>query len=218
MTLSDLIKLHGKHGEAAVAVPPVQIAQQMVEWTDPERAIVREGVEPDESGHLVFAQSIVDRIYVLNPTKRKDERKILTSLLSKLSLPAEIDTLQLRTLLRRIAHCQTPDHALADAASRNALVRFAGSLQKRYKDQLAILDDDERQQVHDDHDEQEELAELVRKAQLESDGSESEAEAVPAKRRRKPSKPVGCVGDVRRADLTRQAQAAEVRGGGRDHV
>ena len=193
MTLSDLIKLHAKYGEDAVAVPPVQIAQQMVEWTDPTRAIVREGVEADEGGHLVFAQSIVDRIYVLDPIKRKDERKILTSLLAKLSLPDAVDTLQLRTLLRRIGHCQTPDHALADAASRNSLIRFAASIQKRYKDQLAILDDDERQQVHDDHDEQEELAELVRQAQLDSDGSESEPEAVPAKRRRKPSKPVGSV-------------------------
>lgn len=123
---------------AAEMLPLPQMAILLLDWTDPAKIVEREGLSVDYQIQVDIACDIIkSAIHITD----RETKKVFLSLLSKLHMPDEIETVKLYSLtllVRAIIEKRPP----ADAASRNALTKFSASLTKKYPEQMEGFSED----------------------------------------------------------------------------
>ncbi|KZO96900.1 putative mitotic chromosome condensation-related protein [Calocera viscosa TUFC12733] len=132
-----LTQVHQDLEEDQEMITPSQIGMQLVDWTDPEKVVEINGMKADDSIHVDVAIELLK--YLLKVTG-KDERKTICQLLGKLHLPEHADDDKIKSIGLLIWGIKTR-RPVKDTTSRNALVRFQASLNKRYSEQLAGMDE-----------------------------------------------------------------------------
>ncbi|EIW69906.1 hypothetical protein TREMEDRAFT_30304 [Tremella mesenterica DSM 1558] len=127
--LSQLHKEMEDEGETDM-LPPQQVGMMMVDWLDPQKAVERDGVKPDQAVHADLALVVLRSILVEN-------RKTLVSLLNKLYLPEpeEIDLMKIKSLMTLVIAVREK-RPFSELASKNALNRFEITLNKKYPTEL----------------------------------------------------------------------------------
>ncbi|KAH8914244.1 hypothetical protein BT69DRAFT_1233008 [Atractiella rhizophila] len=122
-------------------IPPPQIAAQMVDWTDPRRAVTLENLDQptDELVHYDLCLDIIKQIY---KESKKEQRKLFCQLLSRLWLPDQLDEWKAKGMAIWISDLKDR-RPLADAVSKNAINKFEKNLKDKYPKELAGLDDDD---------------------------------------------------------------------------
>ncbi|WFD26291.1 chromosome condensation complex Condensin, subunit G [Malassezia nana] len=104
-------------------ISPTQLAQQLAEWTHPDRCVL---TDPDMYVHVDIAEDAMK--HALQSPSR-DQRKALAHMLGKLAWPATLDAARAtRLFLLGRAWQQRAD----DATTRHALERYEQALLKRY--------------------------------------------------------------------------------------
>ncbi|KAK4702820.1 condensin complex subunit 3, partial [Phenoliferia sp. Uapishka_3] len=126
-------------------VTPLQIGLQLVDWTDPQKAVQSDHVKPDESIQFDLACEMTRLLYV---EEKKDDRKLLCQLLPKLYIPEEIDEIKVKCLLVLINSLKL-NRPLADAVSKNALIRFENGILKTFGDRVEALTEEELSTVEE---------------------------------------------------------------------
>ncbi|WRT70673.1 uncharacterized protein IL334_007671 [Kwoniella shivajii] len=123
-------------------MPPLaQMGLMMVDWLDPQKTVEREGATIDTTVHLDLAEAMLKSI--LSETS-KEVRKASVTFLSKLNLPeaddSTVDSWRLRSLLA-LVNAIRAKRPFGDASSKNSLVRFEGTVLKKYPE-LEIFNED----------------------------------------------------------------------------
>lgn len=108
-------------------VNPTQMAQQLVDWTDPQKLV---GYSADELAqnpvHIQLANDMLLRLVLVDS---KDERRALCSALSKLRISPRV-SLDLLNEAQDNLKAVSESETVTDAVSRNALARFEAALSK----------------------------------------------------------------------------------------
>ncbi|GAA5963743.1 hypothetical protein JCM3765_006835 [Sporobolomyces pararoseus] len=138
-TLEVLRSVYDELRDKSSMVTPLQIGSQLVDWTDPQKALEIEGVKPDESIQLDLAVTMTKALY---KSEEKDERKLWCQLLPKLHIPEESDDLKIKALTVLISELKE-NRPLGDAVPRNALNRLETSLKKVFSERLDALTDEQ---------------------------------------------------------------------------
>ncbi|GAA5925051.1 condensin subunit YCG1 [Sporobolomyces koalae] len=134
-TLEVLRSVHDELKDKSSMVTPLQIGSQLVDWTDPQKALETEGVKADDSVQLDLAITMTQALY---KSEDKDERKLWCQLLPKLYIPEELDDLKIKALTLLISELKE-NRPLTEAVPRNALNRFETSLNKVFLERLEAL-------------------------------------------------------------------------------
>ncbi|KAG2178793.1 hypothetical protein INT43_001639 [Umbelopsis isabellina] len=145
--LVHLIATHSDLGDGEEMVAPYQIAQVMLDWTDPRKISVPSvlnnpekpvdmGVQTDLAIHILKAAFI----------EQGQTRKILCQLLPKLYID-EAGESRLRKMTLLSGNLENRN-TLQDAISKNAFNRFKKGLLQHYEEPAEALDDDELAEIH----------------------------------------------------------------------
>ncbi|CAM0139960.1 unnamed protein product [Umbelopsis sp. WA50703] len=145
--LVHLIATHGDLGEGEEMVAPYQIAQVMLDWTDPRKISVPSvlnnpekpvdmGVQADLAIHILKAAFV----------EQGQTRKILCQLLPKLFID-EAGESRFRKLSLLSGSLENRN-LIQDTISRNAFNRFKKGLLQHYEEPAEALDDDELAEIH----------------------------------------------------------------------
>ncbi|GAA5998124.1 condensin subunit YCG1 [Rhodotorula paludigena] len=165
-TLDVLRSVYDEVKDKSSMVTPLQIGSQLVDWTDPQKTIDADHVQPDETIQVDLAIKMVKALY---RSEEKDARKLWCQLLPKLYLADEADDLTIKALLVLIEELKA-SRPLADAVPRNALNRFEASVLKTFGARVEALTDEQI-------DESEAVAGIKRWiAKVEGEGSEDDEE------------------------------------------
>ncbi|GAA5928774.1 hypothetical protein JCM3775_004631 [Rhodotorula graminis] len=160
--LDVLRNVYDETKDKSSMVTPLQIGAQLVDWTDPQKAMDIDGIQPDESVQVDLAVKMVKALY---RSEEKDGRKLWCQLLPKLYVPDEADDLTIKALLVLLDELKD-NRPLAEAVPRNALNRFEASLRKTFGERVDAL-------TQEQLDESEALAEIKAWVdRVEGDGSE----------------------------------------------
>ncbi|GAA5841466.1 hypothetical protein JCM9279_000662 [Rhodotorula babjevae] len=160
--LDVLRNVYDETKDKSSMVTPLQIGAQLVDWTDPQKAMDVDGIQPDESVQVDLAVKMVKALY---RSEEKDARKLWCQLLPKLYVPDEADDLTIKALLVLIDELKD-NRPLAEAVPRNALNRFEASLRKTFGERVDAL-------TQEQLDESEAVAEIKAWVdRVEGDGSE----------------------------------------------
>ncbi|BGP22271.1 condensin complex subunit 3 [Rhodotorula toruloides] len=163
-TLDVLRSVYDELKDKSTMVTPLQIGSQLVDWTDPQKVIESDTVQPDETVQVDLALKMLKALY---KSEEKDVRKLWCQLLPKLYIPDETDDLKIKALVVMIEELKT-NRPLADAVPRNALNRFEASLVKTYGARLEALEDAQVEESDD--------VRLVREWVAKVEGEEEEYE------------------------------------------
>ncbi|BGO88973.1 hypothetical protein NBRC10512_005103 [Rhodotorula toruloides] len=136
-TLDVLRSVYDELKDKSTMVTPLQIGSQLVDWTDPQKVIESDSIQPDETIQADLALKMLKALY---KSEEKDARKLWCQLLPKLYIPDETDDLKIKALMVMIEELKT-NRPLADAVPRNALNRFEASLTKTFGLRLEALED-----------------------------------------------------------------------------
>ncbi|GAA5984097.1 hypothetical protein JCM11641_000312 [Rhodosporidiobolus odoratus] len=136
--LAVLREVYDELKDKSSMVTPLQIGSQLVEWTDPQKALVAEATKPDETIQLDLAIKMVKALY---KSEEKDARKLWTQLLPKLYIPEEADDLTTKALLELVGAVKD-NRPLTDTVPRNALNRFETSLNKMFGARIEALEEE----------------------------------------------------------------------------
>ncbi|GAA5865849.1 hypothetical protein JCM3774_003117 [Rhodotorula dairenensis] len=169
-TLDVLRTVYDELKDKSTMVTPLQIGSQLVDWTDPQKVIDTEGIEPDETVQVDLATKMIKALY---RAEEKEPRKLWCQLLPKLYIPEETDDAKVHAMLFLIEELKN-NRPIGDTVSRNAFNRFATALHKTFDERLENLDEEVRAQV-ENSDEVKAIRAWVRKVEREEDG-ESEDE------------------------------------------
>ncbi|GAA5979389.1 hypothetical protein JCM10908_002905 [Rhodotorula pacifica] len=170
-TLDVLRTVYDDLKDKSTMVTPLQIGSQLVDWTDPQKVIESEGIEPDEIVQVDLAIRMLKALY---RAEDKEPRKLWCQLLPKLYIPDETDDAKIHALLV-LLEALKDNRPIGDTVSRNALNRFATALHKAFDERLENLDDEARSaMVHSD--EVKAIKDWVRKVEREEDGEEDDDE------------------------------------------
>ncbi|BGP19048.1 hypothetical protein JCM10213_009242 [Rhodosporidiobolus nylandii] len=137
--LAVLREVYDELKDKSAMVTPLQIGSQLVDWTDPQKALEAENVKPDETIHVDLAIKMVKALY---KSEEKDARKLWTQLLPKLYIPEEADELSIKALLELVGAVKE-NRPLTETIPRNALNRFETSLTKIFGEKLEALTDEQ---------------------------------------------------------------------------
>ena len=111
--------------QAAVSVS--QVATLLSEWTDPRNVV------SDTTDEHLQQRLALDTLKELLEVEVKDDRKVLVQFLSKLYIPTSASMKDVWLMTKLVEELQN-ERPLADALSRNALVRFNTALHKQFKE------------------------------------------------------------------------------------
>ncbi|TIB76916.1 hypothetical protein E3Q23_01567 [Wallemia mellicola] len=109
------------------AVTVSQVATLLSEWTDPLNL-----VNPDND-ELLQSRLALDTLKELFKVDIKEDRKVLVQFLQKLNISANTPIKEIWLMIKLVDELQN-EKPLADALSRNALVRFNTGLYKKFKE------------------------------------------------------------------------------------
>ncbi|BGP37334.1 chromosome condensation complex Condensin, subunit G [Rhodotorula kratochvilovae] len=161
-SLDVLRNVYDETKDKSSMVTPLQIGAQLVDWTDPQKALDADNVQPDEMVQVDLALKMVKALY---RSEEKDARKLWCQLLPKLYIPDEADDLAIKALLLLISELKD-NRPLGEAVPRNALNRFEAALVKTFGARVDALTGE---QIDESEAVQEVRAWLDR---VEGDGSE----------------------------------------------
>lgn len=113
------------------AVTVSQVATLLSEWTDPLNL-----VNPDND-ELLQSRLALDTLKELFKVDIKEDRKVLVQFLQKLNISANTPIKEIWLMIKLVDELQN-EKPLADALSRNALVRFNTGLYKKFKELTEI--------------------------------------------------------------------------------
>ncbi|GAA5884953.1 hypothetical protein JCM6882_007168 [Rhodosporidiobolus microsporus] len=137
--LAVLREVYDELKDKSAMVTPLQIGSQLVDWTDPQKALEADGVKPDETIQVDLALNMVKALY---KSEEKDARKLWTQLLPKLYISEEADDFTIMALLELIEAVKE-NRPLTDTVPRNALNRFHSSLLKTFSERADALTDEQ---------------------------------------------------------------------------
>ncbi|CDS02070.1 hypothetical protein [Sporisorium scitamineum] len=133
--LQVLIEVYEEKDEEQEMVTPTQVGLQLLDWTDPEKVMMRPGQVRDETVHVDVAIELIKAMYSLVDTKECKDRKVMCQLLGKLYLPDELDDAKVQEVLIMLTglHELNP---ITDTVTKNALGRFETAFIKAYPAQV----------------------------------------------------------------------------------
>ncbi|GBC05482.1 hypothetical protein RclHR1_06250004 [Rhizophagus clarus] len=128
-------------------VPPLQIAQQLIDWVDPSKVVKSEQNEEtrDYGAHAEIAIDIIKELFI---ETNKELRKFYCQVLNRLNIDESAGTTRFKKLTLLTGNLKTKK-PFADAVSRNAFKRFEDSLLRYYGEAPEPLDDNELEQIKD---------------------------------------------------------------------
>ncbi|CAG8638769.1 14909_t:CDS:10, partial [Funneliformis caledonium] len=145
-SLTDLIE-ERRQLKDKESIPPMQIAQQLIDWTDPYKVIKSEQNEEviDYGAHADIAIDIIKELF---SETNKEVRKLYSQILNKLNINESTGIIRFKklTLLTGNLKKKKP---LLDAVGRNAFNKFENSLLRYYNEAPDPLDDYELEQLRD---------------------------------------------------------------------
>ncbi|CAB5130028.1 unnamed protein product [Rhizophagus irregularis] len=126
-------------------IPPLQIAQQLIDWADPSKVVKSEQNEEiiEYGAHADIAIDIIKELF---RETNKELRKIYCLVLNKLNIDESAGTLRFKKLTLLTGNLKTKK-PLIDAVSRNALKKFEDSILRFYNDAPEPLNDNELEQL-----------------------------------------------------------------------
>ncbi|RIA84784.1 nuclear condensing complex subunit [Glomus cerebriforme] len=127
--------------------PPLQIAQQLIDWADPFKVVksVQNEERIDYGAHADIAIEILKELF---KETNKEVKKIYCQVLNKLDINESAGILRFKKLTLLTGNLKTRK-PLIDAVSRNAFKKFEESLLRYYSDAPDPLDDNELEQLKD---------------------------------------------------------------------
>ncbi|GAA6043061.1 hypothetical protein JCM8097_005142 [Rhodosporidiobolus ruineniae] len=164
--LTVLREVYDDLKDKSAMVTPLQIGAQLVDWTDPQKALEGEGVKPDDTIQVDLAIKMVKALY---KSEEKDARKLWCQLLPKLYISEEADDLAIKALLE-LVEAVKENRPLTDTVPRNALNRFHTALVKTFSGRIEAL----TPEAVEESEAVREVREWVRRA--EGEGSEDEGD------------------------------------------
>ncbi|KAG9299295.1 hypothetical protein G9A89_013943 [Geosiphon pyriformis] len=146
-SLTELIRVHMSHGKGTDMISPLQIAQQLVDWTDPNQ-IVKSESNSEEIDYGLHGDIAVEILKALFLEQNREVRKLLCQILNKLNIDENVGILRLKklTLLTGNLKSRRP---LKDTLSKNAINKFENSLLKYFDEGPQTLDDNEIDQLEE---------------------------------------------------------------------
>ncbi|CAG8479870.1 4953_t:CDS:10 [Diversispora eburnea] len=149
-TLIDLAYKCKNYEKSNETVTPFQIAQQLVDWTDPTKVVKLEQAEEiiddnNESSHVNIAIEILKHMF---SEVDKEMRKLLCQTLNKLHIDKSADVIQFKKLTYLTGNLKAK-RPLTDNVAKNALNRFESNLLRYFEDASDALDDNELNQLND---------------------------------------------------------------------
>lgn len=154
-------------------LPPAQIMQQLIDWTNPNRVVQLNSSGETVSGggaddiHCDVAIDMLQRLVDEDNEPGKDERKALITNLSKLYIP---DTVSLEKLeaLHALVENYMENGTLKEAYVKNAVTRFYAEIMSTVKKARALVEINASKAGEDDGGD-------VSKESVEAAGAESDA-------------------------------------------
>lgn len=133
--LQVLTEVYEEKEEDQEMVTPTQVGLQLLDWTDPEKVMMRPGQVRDETVHVDVAIELIKAMYTIQDTKECKDRKVMCQLLGKLFLPEELGDAKVQEVLILLTglHELNP---LTDTVTKNALGRFETAFIKAYAAQV----------------------------------------------------------------------------------
>ncbi|KAI8454387.1 nuclear condensing complex subunit [Phakopsora pachyrhizi] len=133
--LDVLSGVYDDQEEKVGMLSPIQIAMQLIDWTDPSKVVELPGCQVDWEIHLDTAIEIIKNLYRV---KEKDERKMYCQMLAKLNLPDDLEcdvklkglTILINDLLKR--------RTSMDSISQNTLKKFKMGLKTKFSSEQLI--------------------------------------------------------------------------------
>ncbi|CAD6966810.1 unnamed protein product [Tilletia controversa] len=135
--LRILTEIYAEKDDDQVMVTPLQVAMQLADWTDPEKAMY-----PGKRDWDVQVDIAIDIIKALFKNHEKEERKVMAQVLGKMFLPenlSEDKSISLMLLCTKLREMNN----FEDVASRNAFKRFEQTLAKAYPDAAKAVEEAE---------------------------------------------------------------------------
>ncbi|KAK0545135.1 chromosome condensation complex Condensin, subunit G [Tilletia horrida] len=133
--LKVLTELYLEKDDDQAMVTPSQVAMQLADWTDPEKALY-----PGRRDWDVQVDIAIDIIKALFKNHEKEERKVMAQVLGKMFLPeslSEEKSIQLMLLCTKLREMND----FEDAVSRNAFKRFEQTVAKAYPEAAQKVED-----------------------------------------------------------------------------
>ncbi|RIB19281.1 nuclear condensing complex subunit [Gigaspora rosea] len=144
-TLIELLKKYKNVDKNDNAVPPLQIAQQLVDWTDPFKVVKLEQTEEtiDYGSHAELAISVIKELF---SETDKNIRKLLCQILNKFRIDESAGVVRFKKLTFLVGNLKSK-RPLMDSVARNALNKFENALLSYFDDAPDALDDNELEQL-----------------------------------------------------------------------
>ncbi|RIB19265.1 nuclear condensing complex subunit [Gigaspora rosea] len=161
-TLFELLKKYKNVEKNDNAVPPLQIAQQLVDWTDPFKVVKLEQTEEtiDYGSHAELAISVIRELF---SETDKNIRKLLCQILNKFRIDESAGVVRFKKLTFLVGNLKSK-RPLMDSVARNALNKFENALLSYFDDAPDALDDNELEQLKETVEFVEQLEELPSRA------------------------------------------------------
>ncbi|EST10071.1 Nuclear condensin complex subunit 3, C-terminal domain protein [Kalmanozyma brasiliensis GHG001] len=133
--LQVLTEVYEEKDEDQEMVTPTQVGLQLLDWTDPDKVMMRPGQVRDENVHVDVAIELIKAMYTIEDTKDCKDRKVMCQLLGKVFLPEELDDAKVQEVLILLTGLHELND-ITDTVTKNALGRFEAAFAKAYTAQV----------------------------------------------------------------------------------
>ncbi|CAG8582778.1 2255_t:CDS:10, partial [Paraglomus occultum] len=130
--LAELIRTHKLLSKHYEMVPPLQIAQQMVEWTDPNKLVIT-GRDSEAIDSGIQADVAIGVLKLVYTETSKEVRKILSQVLTKFHIDERVGQARIKQLTLLTGNLKTR-RPLKEAVGKNALNKFEKTLLQYFSD------------------------------------------------------------------------------------
>ncbi|KAJ9476701.1 Condensin complex subunit 3 [Pseudozyma hubeiensis] len=133
--LQVLTEVYEEKDEDQEMVTPTQVGLQLLDWSDPDKVMMRPGQVRDETVHIDVAIELIKAMYTIEDTKDCKDRKVMCQLLGKLYLPEELEAVKVQEVLIVLTGLHELNE-ITDTVTKNALARFETAFAKAYAGQV----------------------------------------------------------------------------------
>ncbi|CAG8544549.1 9035_t:CDS:10 [Paraglomus brasilianum] len=139
--LAELIKTHKLLSKHYDMVPPLQIAQQMIEWTDPHK-LVTTGRDNEVIDLGIQADVAIGVLKLVYTETNKEVRKVLSQVLTKFRIDEHVGRARIKQLTLLAGNLKTR-RPLKESVGKNALNKFEKTLLQYFSDSPESLAEEE---------------------------------------------------------------------------
>ncbi|CAG8494900.1 11036_t:CDS:10 [Ambispora leptoticha] len=140
-----LNRIHMNKNKNKEMTSPIQIAQQLIDWTNPNQ-IVKSETNQEDIDYGLQAEIAIDILKELFLEQNRETRKLLCQILLKIHIDENANILRLKKLAFLTGNLKQR-RPLKDAIAKNAVNKFENSLLRYFDDSSEALDDDEIAQL-----------------------------------------------------------------------